>query len=409
MEQKAVGARECETVYGYEEEEGLMIEQLVAEGVHHLQDGNLEAAIERFDAVLDSRPSAEIFYYRGVAHDMAWEPEKAIRDLSRCIEMDPENTRALYSRSLVHRAGGSWKESLADARRAHELEPDDFRCANAYAQVLLETPEESDRDPKRAEVAALKACTTTEFRDPVCLETLANALEQLGQTEKAEEVRSMLGQSDVQEIHFPELVQEVLGYFSNLMGKAPETISLQEIVPVLPEGVSIRTITAPEGCDFHLLFSVGMSQRAMQVPEGVGAAYYGYAEVCLRIPADWQVEPDLQNRAQAWPWVWLRVMALQAHLKGIWLSGGPTLFPPPDQLEPLWPDSQYAGFLLLPGADGVQGFPSRFGMFVHVLTAVPITLAEYRLVADDGLKALFRKFEEKGVELRFMPERESVV
>jgi tetratricopeptide (TPR) repeat protein len=386
-----------------------MTEQLIAEGVEFLQDGDLEAAIERFDAVLETQQIPEVFYYRGVARDMSGAPDKALEDLGRCIELEPENMQALYSRSMVHRTQDNWSEALADVERAYSLDPDDFRCANAYAQLLLATPEESDRDPERAEEIALKACTITEFEDPICLETFASALTENGKTEKADEVRAMLGEVDVQEIHFPELVQEVFAYFANLMKKDPELNSLQEIVPALPEGVSVCTIAAPEGCHFNLLFTVGMSQKSQQVPEGVGAAHYGYAEVCLRLPADWPVEPNLDDQSVAWPWIWLRTMALQAHIDGLWLSGGPTLFPPPDKLEPLWPDSEYAGFILLPGADGVQGFPSRFGMFVHVLTAVPITLAEYRLVHEDGLKALFAKFQEKGVELHFTPGRESVV
>lgn len=385
------------------------MEELIAEGVELLQEGYTEAAIERFSAVLESHQSPEVLYYRGVAYDMAGMADEALRDLSLCLELEPENTQALYSRSVVHRGSQNWADALVDLERAYLLEPDDFRCANAYAQMLLSIPDESARNPARAEEVALEACKMTDFQDPICLETFAEALAQTGQMEKSEEVRAMLEGADVQEIHFPQLSQEVFGYFTEVMGKEPMPNSLQEIVPALPHGVSIGAISAPDGCPFNLLFSVGMSQKAMPVPEGVGAARYGYAELCLRIPRDWPMEPDLEDKAKAWPWIWLRIVAIQAHLEGVWLSGGPTLFPPSDKLEPLWPDSEYAGFLLLPGVEGFQGFPSRFGMFVHVITAVPVTLSEYQLVENEGLKALLQRFEEQDVDLCFSPGRPSVV
>lgn len=382
-----------------------MTEQLIEEGIERLQRGDFAAAIERFDAVLDTQQLPEVLYYRGVAYDMSGESDKALVDLNLCLELDPLNPRGLYSRSVVHRSQQNWSLALSDVARAHELDPEDYRCANAYAQLLIHTPVESDRDFARAEAIALEACQQTDFQDSNCLATFLDALESTGQLEKAEEVRQMLEQAGDQEIFFPELAQEVLEFFTDVMGKEPEPNSMQEIVPALSDGVSVCTISAPEDCPFHLLFTVGMSQQAMKVPAEVGAAQYGYGEVCLRLPADWSTEPDLQSKDQSWPWMWLKIIAVQTHLEGLCLTDGPSLFPPADKLEPLWPGSDYGGFLLLPGAEDIQGFPSSFGMFVHVLTAVPLTMAEYRLAANDGFDALFQRFQANEVPLHFEPER----
>ena len=386
-----------------------MTEQLIEEGLERLQEGDFPAAIERFDAVLSDQQLPEVLYYRGVAYDMSGEPEKALADLNLCLELEPLNPRGLFSRSVVHRARKDWSLALADVRRAHELDPDDYRCANAYAQLLIHTPVESERDFAGAEEIALESCKQTDFQDPNCLTTFLDALEATGQTEKADEVRRMLEQSDAQEFSFPDLAQEVLEFFSDVMGEEPEPNSMQEIVPALSEGVSVCTIAAPQDCPFHLLFTVGMSQQAMNVPAEVGPEQYGYAEVCLRIPASWSTEPDLEAKEQSWPWMWLKIMAVQTHLEGLCVTNGPSLFPPGDKVEPLWPGSDYAGFLLLPGAEDVQGFPSSFGMFVHVVTAVPLTLAEYRLAEKDGFDALFQRFQSSEVPLHFEPGRASAV
>lgn len=385
-----------------------MIEELISDGLQLLQNGHPEAAVERFNAVLESSRLPEVLYYRGVARDMMGRPEEALQDLSMCLELDPESSQALCSRSMVHRGQKNWAAALADLEAAYLLDPDDYRCATSYAQMLLSIPDEASRDPERAEEVALEACKVTDFQEPTCLETFAEALAQNGRRDQADEVRSMLARADVQEIHFPTLSQEVYGYFGSVMGQDPEPKSLQELAPILPQGVSVGTVRAPDGCDFNLLFSVGMSQQSLPVPDGLTASKYGYCELCLRLPRDWPLEPDLEDRVRSWPWVWLRIVAIQAHLEGVWLNGGPTLFPPPDKLEPLWPDSEYAGFLLLPNVDGFQGFPSGFGMYVHTITAVPVTLSEYRLVANQGLQALLRRFQENQVSLCFNPDRTGV-
>jgi tetratricopeptide (TPR) repeat protein len=350
-----------------------MTEQLIEEGLECLQAGDLPAAIERFDAVLKNDRLPEVLYYRGVAHDMSGEPEKALADLNLCLDLDPLNPRGLFSRSVVHRSQQNWSLALADVSRAHELDPKDYRCANAYAQLLLHTPMESERDLARAEEIALEACKQTDFQDPNCLTTFLQTLEASGQTEKANQVREMLEQSDAQEIAFPELAQEVLEFFSDVMGEDPEPNSMQEIVPALSEGVSVCTIAAPEDCPFHLLFTVGMSQQAMNVPAGMGAAQYGYAEACLRIPASWSTEPDLEAKEQSWPWMWLKILAIQTHLEGLCVTTGPSLFPPGDKIEPRW-----------------QG-------------------SEYRLAEKDGFDALFKRFQAQEVPLHFEPDRASAV
>ncbi|MCA9777728.1 MAG: tetratricopeptide repeat protein, partial [Candidatus Eremiobacteraeota bacterium] len=141
-----------------------MTEQLIDEGIDYLQQGDFPSAIERFDAVLQTEQLPEVLYYRGVAHDMAGESEKALADLNLSLELEPLNSRALFSRSVVHRSRESWSLALDDVSRAHQLDPDDYRCANAYAQMLLHTPVEKQRDPERAEEVALEACKQTEFQ-----------------------------------------------------------------------------------------------------------------------------------------------------------------------------------------------------------------------------------------------------
>lgn len=51
------------------------------------------------------------------------------------------------------------------------------------------------------------------------------------------------------------------------------------------------------------LFTSGMSERPMNVPDG--ESLYAFAELFIQLPKDWKYQ-DLQNPQWNWPILWLR-------------------------------------------------------------------------------------------------------
>ena len=84
------------------------------------------------DAVSAHINRAVAFMERGQPGDL----RQALTDLSRAIGLEPESVGALVNRGLVHSAIGDMDMSIADLRRAQELDPSDFNVNNTLCWQL---------------------------------------------------------------------------------------------------------------------------------------------------------------------------------------------------------------------------------------------------------------------------------
>jgi tetratricopeptide (TPR) repeat protein len=156
---------------------------------------------ERFDDaitlttyLIEKRPTSTLHYQRGVAYDMTGNPVAALADFDAAIALDAGNFQALYSRALVRRKLGHWRESVADLEAAHQVNPSDYYTLNALARALLEPPHDVTRDSAASTVACMRAvqlaneaCALSEWNNAICIATLAQAYRKTGDESKAAE------------------------------------------------------------------------------------------------------------------------------------------------------------------------------------------------------------------------------
>lgn len=374
-------------------------------GYQAFEEGDYEGAIEHFSVALEESPLPTLYYYRGVAHEMAGRPEEAIADLSKCIELQPNHTRAMFSRHLTHRKLEQWEQAFADIKRAHELDSGDFRIANAYAQMLAESPIEAQRDAQLAVKIATRACELTEWEDPICIGTLAAAYRAAGDDAKADELAHKAQQlSGVTfDYDYDKVRSEIHEYFTYHFEKAPNEMGLREIVPG-KVAVSVWTIDRDDAEEPNVIFTTGMSERPMSVPaESVDGPF---AEVCMYLPADWPTKPDLEDKSKSWPWLWLRRVAHYPHEQNTWIGEYPSVFPVEGPLKPLGEGSKFTALLLVPNFAPLRGFRSDEGPQVNIITAMPIYTEEYELAKqENGIPKLFARFQEAGVSASLDPDR----
>ncbi len=144
--------------------------------------------IELTTYLIEKQPNSTLYYQRGVAYDMTRNLDAALADFNAAIALDPANFQALYSRSLVQRKLGRWRESSADLEAAAKVNPSDFLTLNALASTLLHSPDEAMRNPERAVHLANDACKLSDWQDALCITTLAEAYRTTGNESKATEL-----------------------------------------------------------------------------------------------------------------------------------------------------------------------------------------------------------------------------
>lgn len=135
-------------------------------------------------------------------------------------------------------------------------------------------------------------------------DALAYAIER-GQTEIADILRTAMGQSSTAKqqttdakIAKWEPHNEILNYVSRCCGKIGQTIS--EIVPGSRVAIDLHIIPASKTRNYITLVTTGMSDYPMD--EAEEAAETAYAELLIKLPADWPIEESKMNdEKNYWP------------------------------------------------------------------------------------------------------------
>lgn len=98
-------------------------ESYLSEGLQQAWDGQLDKAIEAFDAAIRIAPDLSAAYLnRGLIHDQQGNGEAAIADLNLAVRFSPQAARAYYNRSMLLRKYGELKRAQADEQRAIKLD-----------------------------------------------------------------------------------------------------------------------------------------------------------------------------------------------------------------------------------------------------------------------------------------------
>ncbi len=95
-----------------------------------------DIALARDDVADDDRQFINIILSLGIARGATGDPQSSIREYTRVLELDPENVRATYNRSIMYMRQQRYADALVDASRTVDLAPD-FAAAHLHVGDLL--------------------------------------------------------------------------------------------------------------------------------------------------------------------------------------------------------------------------------------------------------------------------------
>ena len=181
---------------------------------------------------------------------------------------------------------------------------------------------------------------------------------------------------------------EVISYFGKHHGPV-EPLAQVEIVPSTWPPISVHAIKSGVGRDYLTLFTTGMSDEPMEVPEGNDD--FRYAELFIQLPPGWRFELDHPEI----PWIleWLRRVPGFIHGEKTWLGGPFTLFANSEPPEPLAEHVPFTTLLMI----AKENFTASDGRIVQLYHLTPIYTVERDLEKRCGLAALMRAFDRENV------------
>ena len=194
----------------------------------------------------------------------------------------------------------------------------------------------------------------------------------------------------------------VLDYFRTATGSTPEDIRYgvsfydSMAVPVW--------VVEPAGSwGSKILFTTGMSDRPLIIPEGDGI--YQYVELMMVIPGSWKIDPEHAKNEVSWIWVWLRKLALLMHQYGSCVRPGGTHIMVSEEADPLDPSTKFCAFLLLPNYGEYDGVFLPNGRVITLANVVPLYREELELATQSGVEQLLARFGARGIEATLQPDR----
>lgn len=173
--------------------------------------------------------------------------------------------------------------------------------------------------------------------------------------------------------------------------------------------IDVHLIAPSADHPYRTLFTTGMSDLPMQVPEGQEDSRY--AELMLHLPADWPMSQQAwTDDANYWPIRMLKFMARFPHEYGTWLCSGHTV-PNGEQAEPLGEGTELGCVLLvlpLNMEDEAIGLRVNDDKVINFYQLFPLYREEMQLKLDKGMDALAERMEKVGIDGIIDPRRPNV-
>ena len=200
--------------------------------------------------------------------------------------------------------------------------------------------------------------------------------------------------------------EEIIAYFEQRFGRVDPHV-LREIVPTSDFPVVIHRVRGTVAGESQFLFTTGMSDQPMEVPED--RQEYHFAELLMELPGDWPLSreafSDLNNR---WPIEWLRRAAVYPHAERTWFSWPVTILANGDPPAPFAPACRFSFMMVTANYDDVGPIHLEDGRTVQIYTLVPLYADEQELAQSQGVPELFRRLDLFGIRRRVDLGRQSV-
>lgn len=173
--------------------------------------------------------------------------------------------------------------------------------------------------------------------------------------------------------------------------------------------IDVHWVKATSEQPFHTLVTSGMSDKAMNCPEGIEDADFAELSICL--PEDWKLSDEAFNQEENyWPIRWLKTLARFPHEYNTWLSYGHSI-PNGDPAEPFASNTKMSSLVLLPSIVFDESFHQLKlkNKTIDFYTLVPLYQEELELKMKDGVEALFEGFDKAGINDILDINRPSIV
>lgn len=169
--------------------------------------------------------------------------------------------------------------------------------------------------------------------------------------------------------------------------------------------ISVHVIPPTDERPWMTLFTAGMSDKPMDVPEGYEP--YRFAELMIHLPPDWPIR-DVQDPNHFWPIRMLKKIAYLPHHNDSWLGPPPTILSNDDPPEPFAPNTAFTCMVLFPQSGDAGRLRTEDEREIQFYWMLPIYTDERDLELEQGIAHLFDLFDEFEVPLVVDIHRASV-
>jgi hypothetical protein len=156
------------------------------------------------------------------------------------------------------------------------------------------------------------------------------------------------------------------------------------------------------------LFTTGMSDLPMTVPDGAGVSPYAELMICL--PPDWPLaESSMSNESSYWPVRLLKMVARLPHEYSTWIGAWHSV-PNGDPAEPYAPGTPFTGVVVTPVLNcppEARAITTGSGKEISLLALVPLHPAEMELKFTQGTDALIAALDRANASDVLDPARPS--
>lgn len=203
----------------------------------------------------------------------------------------------------------------------------------------------------------------------------------------------------------PEAREALLGHVTEFVGPVAGVLR----VPASDGSIDLLHVPPTTHKPYHVFVTSGLSATPMAVPKNDPTPRW--AELLLSLPTDWPLDPDaLAERPHRWPLELLARLAAFPQATGGWLGAGHT-FPNSDPPQPYVPGLDFCAALIAPPLtvfSEVRRLTRPSGETMALWGVVPIFERELELKLEQGVDALFARFDAAGVNELLDVRRASV-